>query len=229
MLYLVYYPPDKRWVSWVPGSVPEARPSKLWRNIKRAFRPANYAGNDEPSSPESDASFDFRNVSYAAITSRRSIQPAETAASPEWRMSTNYAVLTGLHLAVCGFVTLLLLLLLPKASNPPVHPDPDPLPGPHQESHDVRLVRLWATFLGLLSTLLALFQYIVSLFPVHLAGIADTVSHSATNNRDMAKQNRRKSLNTDDADPNAWVGIVCVLTDHQTGCELDCVGCIHDQ
>lgn len=163
LLFLAYYPPSAKWVSWVPGSVPQTKPSKLWRNIAKAFRPANYGGHEEVLTPNSEDSFDFRNATYSTMSSvRPGEQQVQTAASPEWRTSVNFAVLTGLHVAVCGFVTFLLLLLLPKASQPPVHPTPNPLPGPHQESHDARVVRLWATFLGVLSTLLAMCQYLVS-------------------------------------------------------------------
>lgn len=86
----------------------------------------------------------------------------KVAVSPEWRTSINYAILTLLHLVVCGFVTFLLLLLLPKASQPPIQRDPGATPGPHDENRDARVVRIWATALGLLSTILAVFQYLVS-------------------------------------------------------------------
>lgn len=88
---------------------------------------------------------------------------AKVAVSPEWRTSINYAILTLLHLIACGFVTFLLLLLLPKASQPPIERDPSPIPVPHEENRDARVVRIWATAMGLLSTVLALFQYLVGI------------------------------------------------------------------
>lgn len=169
-------------MAWVPGSAPQSKPSKLWRRFKRIFTPANFAGSSSIDaaldSPTSEDSFDFNASMYSPAGVQRRSQAATTstmpderdmpklAVSPEWTTSLNFAVLTLLHLVVCGFVTFLLLLLLPKASQPPIERDPDAAPGPHDENRDARVVRIWATALGMLSTFLAVFQYLVRrLFP----------------------------------------------------------------
>ena len=171
ILFLIYYPVSQKFVSWVPGQAPPPRrsaPSRAWRTFKRMFRPANFAGTDEGEldTPTSEASsFDFdTQVQHdrAARNTNADGRGAKIAPSPEWRTSTTYAVIAALHLAICAFVTFLLLLTLPKASQPPTPQNPDPLPG-RPESRDARVVRLWATFLGILSTVLALFQYLVRL------------------------------------------------------------------
>ncbi|CAD6567382.1 MAG: hypothetical protein CYPHOPRED_001637 [Cyphobasidiales sp. Tagirdzhanova-0007] len=160
LLYLIYFPQTSKYVDWVPGDVPASKPSRFWSSLKRMFRLANFSGSEETASPVSeDSDFDFANASFAAIARHRS-ERAQTTTSPAWRLSVTYAILTALHFAICGFVTFLLLLTLPKASQPPLPHTPDPAPGPHDESKDVRVVRLWATFLGILSTVLALFQYL---------------------------------------------------------------------
>lgn len=182
ILFLVYYPENQKYVNWVPGDPPLRRSSKLLRRFKRFFVPANFAGSSSIDaaldSPTSEDSFDFNASMYspagvqrrsaAAAAGHASALPDErevpkVAVSHEWRTSLNYAILTALQLVVCGFVTFLLLLVLPKASQPPIHETPDPTPGPHGENRDVRVVRIWATALGLLSTILALFQYLVSI------------------------------------------------------------------
>lgn len=176
----MYYPEELKYVAWVPGSAPPYKPSKTWRRFKRIFTPANFAGTSSIDaaldSPTSEDSFDFNASMYSPAGVQRRSQAAtgssmpderdvaKVAVSPEWRTSINYAILTLLHLVVCGFVTFLLLLLLPKASQPPMERDPSPTPGPHDENRDARVVRIWATALGLLSTLLALFQYLVGAF-----------------------------------------------------------------
>ena len=175
ILFLIYYPVSQKFVSWVPGQAPPPRrsaPSRAWRTFKRMFRPANFAGTDEYEgaldTPASEASsFDFDTQVQHDRAARNAnagtgISGARIAPSPEWRTSTTYAVIAALHLAICAFVTFLLLLTLPKASQPPTPQNPDPLPG-RPESRDARVVRLWATFLGILSTVLALFQYLVRL------------------------------------------------------------------
>lgn len=173
ILFLVYYPESSKYVSWVPGEAPPPRQSKFWRNVKKAFRPANFSGAEEVVTPGSeDSEFDF-GASFAAQGYTASgPERARTAISEEWRTSTTYAIATVLHLAICAFVTFLLLLTLPKASQPPIHGTPDPAPGPHEESRDARVVRYWATFLGIMSTFLALFQYLVRLcqFTLSLRG-----------------------------------------------------------
>lgn len=159
ILFLAYFPVHEKYVSWVPGDPPINKPSKVWRHIARAFRPANYSGEEEVMTPTSEDSFDFgATTAYSTTTLRRS-ERAKTAPSPEWRTSIMSAVLTAFHLAICSFVTFLLLLSLPKASQPPHDPD-EPLPGLGNDNRDARVVRYWATFLGVLSTILALFQYI---------------------------------------------------------------------
>jgi hypothetical protein len=131
------------------------------------FRPANFAGTDEgeldtPASEASSFDFDTQVQHDRAARNANADDRAKIAPSPEWRTSITYAVIAALHLAICAFVTFLLLLTLPKASQPPTPQNPDPLPG-RPESRDARVVRLWATFLGVLSTVLALFQYLVRL------------------------------------------------------------------
>lgn len=163
-----------KYVAWIPGSAPAYKPSKAWRRFKRFFTPANFTGSSSIDaaldSPTSEDSFDFNASMYTpAGVQRRAAggsmpeerEVAKVAVSPEWRNSINFAILTLLHLVVCGFVTFLLLLVLPKASQPPIERDPNATPGPHDENRDARVVRIWATALGLLSTLLALFQYLV--------------------------------------------------------------------
>jgi hypothetical protein len=114
----------------------------------------------------------------------------KVAVSPEWRTSINYAILALLHLVVCGFVTFLLLLLLPKASQPPIERDPDATPGPHDENRDARVVRIWATALGLLSTILAIFQYLVR--PLYFQLVIQRLTFLALIQPQIARTWRRK-------------------------------------
>ena len=172
ILFLIYYPESSKYVSWVPGEAPPPKQSKIWRNIKKAFRPANFSGEEEVVTPGSEDSFDF-GTAYSGYGTGNGPDRARIATSEEWRKSTTYAIATIIHLAICAFVTFLLLLTLPKASQPPIHPSPDPAPGPHEESRDARVVRYWATFLGIMSTFLALFQYLVRSSSACLAGYTD--------------------------------------------------------
>ena len=180
------------------------------------FRLANFSGSEETASPVSeDSDFDFANASFAAIARHRS-ERAQTTTSPAWRLSVTYAILTALHFAICGFVTFLLLLTLPKASQPPLPHTPDPAPGPHDESKDVRVVRLWATFLGILSTVLALFQYLVSPISVYqLRNMLIPMHMLAADKADMATEARRKSLDFDDGSTGARVFHLCLLAGHE--------------
>ena len=82
------------------------------------------------------------------------------ALSPEYRASIFAAALTIAHLVVSTFVTFFLLITLPRFSNEPAEDGPDPLPAPGEDHPSVRAVRIWATSLGLLSTVLALGQYL---------------------------------------------------------------------
>lgn len=138
---------------------------------------------------------------------------AKVAVSPEWRNSINFAILTLLQLVVCGFVTFLLLLLLPKASQPPIEKDPNATPGPHEENRDARVVRIWATALGLLSTLLALFQYLVRslMFPYCMTQSLIRSISSAANCADMAQKARRLPQHTNDVHSDAGFLRICVL------------------
>lgn len=160
----------------------------------------------------------------------------KVAVSPEWRTSINYAILTLLHLVVCGFVTFLLLLLLPKASQPPIERDPGATPGPHDENRDARVVRIWATALGLLSTILAVFQYMVSLRAALLryrctmkTDCLSVLDDAATNRSDMAEKTRRLTQYTDDVYTNARLVRLRLLSDGQTRRELDSLDRVSDQ
>lgn len=169
----------------MPGEAPPPRQSQFWKNVKRAFRPANFSGAEEVQTPDSeDSEFDFSaSVAHAHAygSGNRSGNTAKVALSEEWRKSTTYAGVALAHLAICAFVTFLLLLTLPKASQPPLENDPDALPGVHEESRDARVVRYWATFLGIMSTILAMFQYIVSsITNTHIARLTGELSRRSS-------------------------------------------------
>lgn len=87
------------------------------------------------------------------------LSKSSIALSPEYRASIFVASVTAIHAVLCTVVTMLLLLTLPRFSDEPSEDYPSPLPDGHQHP-SVRAVRLWATFLGVLSTVLALLQYL---------------------------------------------------------------------
>lgn len=152
---------------------------------------------------------------------------AKVAVSPEWRTSINYAILTLLHLVACGFVTFLLLLLLPKASQPPIERDPSPIPVPHEENRDARVVRIWATAMGLLSTVLALFQYLVGISILsevsRLYMLTSPTISPAANRSNMAKKACRIAQYTNDVHSDTRIIRFRILTHGQAWRKLDCL------
>ena len=139
-----------------------AENDSAFTRLRNAFWPSTgYDYVVERSQPASSRSSVSANEDYGTHPRLAELLLSKTsiALSPEYRASIFVASVTAIHAVLCTIVTLLLLLTLPRFSDDPHEDYPSPLPDGHAHP-SVRAVRLWATFLGVLSTVLALLQYL---------------------------------------------------------------------
>jgi uncharacterized protein with PQ loop repeat len=102
--------------------------------------------------------------------------------STEWRLATLAGVTTLIHLLFITFTTFFLILTdtdIIRSPSPP-YPIPSPDPGPPPPSYPApypsHRIELWATFLGLLSTTLAVVQYAPQLWTTFRAKTVGALS-----------------------------------------------------
>ncbi|KIM28209.1 hypothetical protein M408DRAFT_23915 [Serendipita vermifera MAFF 305830] len=105
---------------------------------------------------------------YVDITSHtvpwdHSMVTRQNVPSTEWRLASIAGITTLVHFLFITFVTFFLILTEHSATTPskpyPI-PSPDPNPPPsYPAPYPTQRILLWATFLGLLSTVLAVVQY----------------------------------------------------------------------
>lgn len=112
------------------------------------------------SSSSSDSGFDPRRATRPSDALN-----APIAYSPEYGLGISLFVVTIAHLILCFIVTLILCTQLPSAADP--NPPDSPSPWPEGRKREAkRAVLLWATFLGIASSLLACAQYIPQLVSI---------------------------------------------------------------
>jgi len=112
---------------------------------------------------------------HAMITNRH-------VKSAEWRLASLAAWTTFLHLLFITFTTFFLILTetdVVKSPEPPYpipSPDPSPPPPAHPPPYPSHRIELWAMFLGLLSTTLAVIQYAPQLWTTFRAKTVGALS-----------------------------------------------------
>lgn len=190
ILYLYYFPAHRKYVHLIaiqesdpdaeplPGSYnPQAKRStqQSWTHkVKSAFWPSlstestthrTKTASRRSSASSASSDFDPRSVLLPSLT-----RDAKISLSPDYRLSLAIAWIVVLHTVLSTFITLLLLIGLPKFSN-----IPDEQPYPH-EPRSVWVVEYWATFLGMEATVLACFQYLPQLWKTYNTRLVGSLS-----------------------------------------------------
>lgn len=103
----------------------------------------------------------YVNVTSHTVPWSHDMVTTEHVASTEWRLATFAGVTTLVHLLFITFTTFFLILTenTPHPSPPYPIPSPDPTPPNYPPPYPSHRIALWATFLGVLSAVLAAIQY----------------------------------------------------------------------
>ncbi|GAA94580.1 uncharacterized protein L969DRAFT_97376 [Mixia osmundae IAM 14324] len=175
VLFLIYFPTRTKWVRVIPVSPSEEVNDPLgsylaqhspkiqsgWTTrLSALFWPSTglRVRRESASSDESDgSSFDPRSALLPSAS-----RGAMLSYSPAYRLSVLLGVVTLVYTIISAIVTILLLSTLPRSSDIPE--DTPPSSPPNSEHASARLIRHWATFLGVMATLLALCQYLPQLW-----------------------------------------------------------------
>ena len=168
VLFIAYYPTHRKYVHLV--AIPESatgaagkRKESWMESLKHTFWPslsdqtvATTTGNEYSDDEEEED-----NVHQSVLLPSQ-IRTSQISWSPSYRLTLSIAFIVLLQFLFILFITFLLLLALPKLSSTPDEHDP---PHPHHdEPHSIRVLRIWATFLGVTSMILATLQYFPQLY-----------------------------------------------------------------
>ncbi|EGG02075.1 uncharacterized protein MELLADRAFT_91675 [Melampsora larici-populina 98AG31] len=187
ILSLIYFPPDRKYVRVVPveSTTRDASPFDRVTHysshflsrflLKRKLNPfSSNQSNKHLSAQARRASLRRRTSSFSSVASDISssdsssfdpsnvLPPSATRFTPltlskEYTVSLILAIIVFLHFLSSLFITFCLLLSLPKATIG----EPSGTPPTHDGEHPtIRLLRIWATCAGLMSLILACFQYL---------------------------------------------------------------------
>lgn len=190
ILSLIYFPPDRKYVRVVPveSTTRDASPFDRVTHysshflsrflLKRKINPfSSNQSNKHLSAHSRRASLRRRTSSFSSVASDISssdsssfdpsnvLPPSATRFTPltlskEYTVSLILAIVVLLHFLSSLFITFCLLLSLPKATIG----EPSGTPPSHDGEHPtIRLLRIWATCAGVVSLILACFQYLPQL------------------------------------------------------------------
>jgi hypothetical protein len=106
----------------------------------------------------------YVNITSLTVPWSHDMVTTEHVASTEWRTATIAGFTTMSHFLFITFTTFFLILTDPSTANTPSKPYPMPSPNPtpdptYPTPYPSERIALWATFLGVLSTTLAVVQY----------------------------------------------------------------------
>ncbi|KAH9818601.1 hypothetical protein DFH28DRAFT_958494 [Melampsora americana] len=190
ILSLIYFPPDRKYVRVVPveSTTRDASPFDRVTHysshflsrflLKRNINPFSSNQSNKHLSPHARrASLRRRSSSFSSVASDISssdsssfdpsnvLPPSATRFTPltlskEYTISLILAIVVLLHFLSSLFITFCILLSLPKATMG----EPSGTPPSHDGEHPaIRLLRIWATCAGVVSLILACFQYLPQL------------------------------------------------------------------
>lgn len=169
MLYLAYYPRSSKYVRNLPldatalAQQPIQTISSFFGSLVPAFMKAPHRTiirRESASSTGSSASSVSGHFNPSAFILPGEVRRGEISYSPDFRHAVSLFCLTILHLLLTGLTTIILLWVLPKTPHEGSPPAGRP---PGREHPSETAIRVWATTLGLLSVVLATWQYVPQL------------------------------------------------------------------
>jgi len=174
ILFLIYYPISKKHIHVIPIDPANATAinrthyrKSLFNRMKSNFWPSTAVSSISQSSSFSSSSSDFE---PDQLPSGIIVRQSSLALSPSYRVALLIGVVTLVHLILSTIITFILLLTLTTYSDGPIEDEP------HDDHRGSRAVRLWATFLGVLSTILAMIQYLPQIFHTAKARLVGSLS-----------------------------------------------------